>query len=161
WLRLDRQRGAVEAIARRFGLPIELDALAGGLAAGVQQKVEILKALFRGVEVLILDEPTTMLTPQEGDGLFGTLRSLAREGRPIGFISHKIREIEANCDRVTVMRAGQVVATVDRAGISETGLIEMMIGRRLVNPAVDVDRQPAAAGIVVLELVGLSVMASA
>jgi len=131
-LRLDRRRADVEAIARRFGLPVALDIEVGGLAAGVQQKVEILKALHRGVGVLILDEPTTMLTPQEVDGLFATLRSLAEGGVTVVFITHKIREILANCDRVTVMRRGAVVGTVDRDAVTEARLVEMMIGERTV-----------------------------
>ena len=157
WLRLDRHRAAVEAIARRFGLPVALDVPVGGLAAGVQQKVEILKALHRGVGVLILDEPTTMLTPQEVDGLFATLRTLAEGGVTVVFITHKIREILANCDRVTVMRGGAVVATVDGASATEAGLVEMMIGERGV-PTTS-GREPAgvAASTPVLAARGLTV----
>ena len=156
WLRLDRGRAEVEAIARRFGLPVPLDVPVGVLAAGVQQKVEILKALHRGVETLILDEPTTMLTPQEVDGLFATLRALAEGGVTVAFITHKIREILANCDRVTVMRGGQVVATVDRASTSEAQLIEMMIGQRTAAADV-VGRLTAPSGETVLAVQGWSV----
>jgi simple sugar transport system ATP-binding protein len=131
WLRVDRHRRAVDEVARRFGLAVELDAEVRGLAAGVQQKVEILKALYRGVEVLILDEPTTMLTPQEVDVLFGTISAMTDGGVTVVFITHKIREILANCDRVTVMRAGQVVDTLARADAEETRLVELMIGQRL------------------------------
>jgi len=157
-LALARGRTSVESIARRFGLPVALDVPVGGLAAGVQQKVEILKALHRGVDVLVLDEPTTMLTPQEVDGLFATLRTLAERGVTVVFITHKIREIVANCDPVTIMRAGAVVATVDRASASEARLVELMIGARDVPSAA----APGAAGPVaarpVLETRGLTVM---
>jgi len=157
-LRLDRRRADVEAIARRFGLPVALDIEVGGLAAGVQQKVEILKALHRGVGVLILDEPTTMLTPQEVDGLFATLRSLAEGGVTVVFITHKIREILANCDRVTIMRAGAVVATVSRASATEARLVELMIGARDV-PSTDAPGAAApGATPSVLETRGLTVM---
>lgn len=158
WLRLDRGRAAVEAIAGRFGLPVPLDAPVGALAAGVQQKVEILKALHRGVQTLILDEPTTMLTPQEVDGLFATLRSLAAGGVTVAFITHKIREILANCDRVTVMRGGRVVATVDRADASEARLVEMMMGERAASADAGSPRA-AAAGAAVLATRDLTVRA--
>ncbi len=156
-LRLDRRRADVEAIARRFGLPVALDIEVGGLAAGVQQKVEILKALHRGVGVLILDEPTTMLTPQEVDGLFATLRSLAEGGVSVVFITHKIREILANCDRVTVMRRGAVVGTVDRDAVTEARLVEMMIGERTVPTPGQSGERTVRPGGPVLEARGLTV----
>jgi simple sugar transport system ATP-binding protein len=157
WLRLDRRRESVETLARRFGLPVPLDVPVGALAAGVQQKVEILKALHRGVEVLILDEPTTMLTPQEVDGLFATLRALAEGGVTVVFITHKIREIVTNCDRVTVMRDGQVITTLERAAVSPSRLVETMMGQRA--PAEDVPAPHGAAlrGAAVLAVKGLSV----
>ena len=158
WLRLERQRAAVQAIARRFGLPVALDTEVGALAAGVQQKIEILKALHRGVEVLILDEPTTMLTPQEVDGLFATIRTLAAGGVTVVFITHKIREILANCDRVTVMRGGAVVATVERASVSEARLVEMMIGQRGLEADAGAGRSRAADEVLAVH--GLSVAAA-
>ena len=158
WLRPERQREAVNAIARRFALPVPLDVPVWALAAGVQQKVEILKALHRGVEVLILDEPTTMLVPQEVDGLFATIRTLAAGGVTVVFITHKIREILANCDRVTVMRRGAVVATVDRAATSETRLVEMMMGERAVDAGTGDQGRAAAGAATVLEIDGLSVI---
>jgi simple sugar transport system ATP-binding protein len=157
WLRLERRRADVEGIARRFGLPVPLDAPVGALAAGVQQKVEILKALHRGVRVLILDEPTTMLTPQEVDGLFATVRALADGGVTVVFITHKIREILANCDRVTVMRGGAVVATVERARTSEADLVELMMGQRTPAGGVPAGRGGAAGATPVLVARGLSV----
>jgi general nucleoside transport system ATP-binding protein len=156
-LRPDRQRAKVEAIARRFGLPVPLDVPVWALAAGVQQKVEVLKALRRGVQILILDEPTTMLTPQEVDGLFATIRTLAEGGATVVFITHKIRESLANCDRATVMRGGSIVATVDRASASESHLVEMMMGERTVEAGAPVGRDRASAGSTVLEVDRLSV----
>src|SRR6266850_183828 len=132
WLRPERHRKDVEAVAARFGLALDLDTEVRQLAVGVQQKVEILKSAYRGVDILILDEPTTMLTPQEVDTLFGTLRAMADQGLTVVFITHKIREILANCDRVTVMRRGAVVGTVDRDAVTEARLVEMMIGERTV-----------------------------
>lgn len=158
WLRTQRHRAAVEEVARRFGLAVDLDAKVTRLAVGVQQKVEILKALYRGVDVLILDEPTTMLTPQEVDVLFATIRTLAQQGVTVIFITHKIREILANCDRITVMRGGAVVGTLDRAAADEPRLVEMMIGQRLAGAGGD-DRPPARGGPVVLDVRGLWVAA--
>jgi ABC-type uncharacterized transport system ATPase subunit len=159
WLRLERRRESVEAIARRFGLPVPLESPVGALAAGVQQKVEILKALHRGVETLILDEPTTMLTPQEVDGLFATIRSLAEGGVTVVFITHKIREILANCDRVTVMRGGAIVGTVEGASTSEAQLVELMIGQRTLATDVLAAGAAAGAGAPVLAVERLSVAA--
>lgn len=158
WLRTDRHRAAVEEVARRFGLAVDLDAEVRRLAVGVQQKIEILKALYRGVDVLILDEPTTMLTPQEVDVLFATIRSLAERGVTVIFITHKIREILANCDRITVMRGGQVVGTLDRQAAAESRLVELMIGQRLASAA-EGDRRETRGGPVALDVRGLSVAA--
>ena len=160
WLRVDRHRRDVEAVAGRFGLGVDLDAPVRGLAVGVQQRVEVLKALYRGVDILILDEPTTMLTPQEVDALFATIRALADRGVTVIFITHKIREVLNNCDRITVMRAGEVVGRLERAEASEARLVEMMIGQRLAGIG-EADRRPAApaAGLApVLEARGLSVV---
>ena len=158
WLSPERRRADVEGLARRLGFVVDWGTPVRNLAAGVQQKVEILKALYRGVTVLILDEPTTMLTPQEVDGLFATLRVLARDGVSLVFITHKIREILANCDRVTVMSAGLVVGTVERAEADEGRLVEMMIGERLI-PAAEraVNAQARSPAAPVLEANGLVV----
>lgn len=157
-LRTDRHRSAVEAVARRFGLDVPLDLPVKQLAIGVQQKVEILKALYRGVDVLILDEPTTMLTPQEVDVLFATIRTLAAQGVTVIFITHKIREILANCDRITVMRGGQVVGTLAGAAADGTRLVELMIGERLA-PGASGERAGSGGGAAVLEVRGLTVVA--
>lgn len=159
WVRTARHRQHVEAVAHRFGLAVDLEAEVKGLAVGVQQKVEILKALYRGVDILILDEPTTMLTPQEVDALFATIRALANQGVTVIFITHKIREVLNNCDRITVMRGGEVVGTLARAEATEGRLVEMMIGQRLTAVG-EADRAhaPAAGHPPVLEVRGLSVI---
>src|SRR2546428_8600211 len=149
WLRPERHRQAIEILATRFGLAVDLDVEVRRLAVGVQQKVEILRSLYRGIGILILDEPTTMLTPQEVDTLFRTLRAMANQGLTVVFITHKIREILANCDRATVMRGGLRVATLARAEMDEGRLIELMIGERLQGAGVVVH---AASGGAVLEV---------
>ena len=154
WLRPERHRKDVEAVAARFGLALDLDTEVRQLAVGVQQKVEILKSAYRGVDILILDEPTTMLTPQEVDTLFGTLRAMAEQGLTVVFITHKIREILANCDRVTVMRGGLQVATLARAEMDEGRLIELMIGERLQSSS---PIAQASSGDVVLDVRDLAV----
>jgi general nucleoside transport system ATP-binding protein len=153
WLHTDRHRQDVEAVARRFGLVVPLDVPVRDLAVGVQQKIEILKALYRGVEILILDEPTTMLTPQEVDVLFATIRTMAAEGLTVIFITHKIREILTNCDRITVMRAGAVVGTLERAAAGEPILVEMMIGQRLAGVSAGVSPGAGPLALEVRELV--------
>jgi len=136
-IRRARRRAEVDALGARFGLAISLDANVRALPVGVQQKVEILKALYRGARILILDEPTTLLTPQEVDTLFATLREVTAGGVTVVFITHKIREVLAACDRITVMRQGRVVATLPRADADAGRLVELMIGERLPEPAVD------------------------
>lgn len=134
-LRRSALRGQVEALAARYGLAVPLDVPVARLGVGVQQKVEILKALYRGVEILILDEPTTLLTPQEVETLFATLRALTHSGLLVIFITHKIREALAVTDRLTVMRRGRVVATLPTAAADEGRLVELMIGERLPRAA--------------------------
>ena len=111
------------------------------LSLGEQQRVEILKALYREARILILDEPTAVLTPHEAGTLFATLRRMASEGRTVIFISHKLHEVKAVADRVTVLRAGKTVATVDAASATPHSLAALMVGRE-----VDVVRRPAGAG---------------
>lgn len=154
FIRRGRRRAEVEALAARFGLAVDLDASVRSLPVGVQQKVEILKALYRGARILILDEPTTLLTPQEVDRLFATLREVTAGGVTVVFITHKIREVLAACDRITVMRQGRIVATVPRAEAEAGRLVELMIGERLPEPAVDA---PPADPIPLLTVDGLVV----
>lgn len=125
-------RSRAEELMERTGLKVPLDAVVEDLPVGVQQRVEILKALMRDVRILILDEPTSVLTPVETRYLFDVLRSLKEGGITIIFITHKLREVKAVADRVTVMRRGRVVATVDVASVTEADLARMMVGREVV-----------------------------
>ncbi|MGQ0572348.1 MAG: ABC transporter ATP-binding protein [Armatimonadota bacterium] len=144
-----RRREEVATLAQRFGLGVDLDANVASLPVGVQQKVEILKALYRGARILILDEPTTLLTPQEVDTLFATLREVTAQGMTVVFITHKIREVLATSDRSTVMRRGRVVATLDRGAADAGRLVELMIGERLPEAAPDVPPSAGAPALVV------------
>jgi general nucleoside transport system ATP-binding protein len=119
----------VKAISERFGLQVDPDAHVRDLPVGVEQRVEILKALYRNAEILILDEPTAVLTPQETDDLFQVIRSLVAGGKTVVFITHKFREVMQISDRVTVMRDGKVVATKDTRDTNPTELARMMVGR--------------------------------
>jgi simple sugar transport system ATP-binding protein len=134
WQTFSRRRGArdkLERIARQFGLAIEPHARVAQLSVGERQRVEILKALYRGARILILDEPTAVLTPQEAQALFETLRTLVNEGLSIIFISHKLDEVLAVCNRVAVLRQGKLVAVRDASVTSKTELAELMVGRRV------------------------------
>lgn len=130
---IDRQsaRRDIEALARQYGLEVPLDALCGSLPVGLQQRVEILKTLYRRANVLILDEPTAVLTPLETSELFANLRRLAAEGCAVVIITHKLSEVRALCDTVTVMRAGRVVGQADPKAVTEHQLATMMVGKDL------------------------------
>ncbi len=130
-LDLPRQRKEVERLMILYGLVVDLDKKVKNLAIGVQQKVEILKVLFHGAKILILDEPTTMLTPQEVDFLFQTVKMLVQKGLSVVIITHKIKEVLAISDRITVMRRGQVVTTLPTQDASRQHLVELMIGQKL------------------------------
>jgi ABC-type uncharacterized transport system ATPase subunit len=118
----------VDELSRRYGLAVEPRAKIWQLSVGEQQRVEILKALYRDARILILDEPTAVLTPQEADSLFETIRAMAADGRTIIFISHKLREVKAVADRVTVLRRGHSVATVTAAESTPHSLAALMVG---------------------------------
>src|SRR5437762_6843122 len=122
------ERRVVE-LSKRYGLHVDPRARIWQLSLGEQQRVEILKALYREARVLILDEPTAVLTPQEADALFATLREMANEGRTVIFISHKLHEVKAVADRVTVLRGGRTVATVSTEGATPRSLAALMVGR--------------------------------
>ena len=122
----------VREISDRFGLAVEPDARVEDITVGMQQRVEILKALYRGADILILDEPTAVLTPQEADELVGILRSLTAEGTSVIFISHKLREVLEIADRVTVLRRGKYIATQTTEGATEESLARLMVGRDVV-----------------------------
>jgi simple sugar transport system ATP-binding protein len=121
----------VEALAKRYGLDVDPGARIWQLSLGEQQRVEILKALYRDARVLILDEPTAVLTPQEAEVLFKTLRQMAADGRAVIFISHKLNEVTAVSDRVTVLRGGRSIATVATAESTAKTLASLMVGREI------------------------------
>jgi simple sugar transport system ATP-binding protein len=150
-----KARAELERLAREYQLDVDPDALVGELPVGLQQRVEILKALYRGAQILILDEPTAVLTPQEADHLFRILRLWRDQGRTVILITHKLREVMAITDRVTVMRRGSVVDTVDTASTSREALAEMMVGRSVV---LRVPKGPANPGAEVLRVEHLDVV---
>src|SRR5438132_2080153 len=119
----------VAELGKTYGLEVDPRARIWQLSLGEQQRVEILKALYREARILILDEPTAVLTPQEAESLFVTLRTMAAEGRTVVFISHKLHEVKAVADRVTVLRGGRSVATVNAADATSHELAALMVGR--------------------------------
>ena len=125
---LSQEESKLRELCQRFGLEVDLHARVEELPMGARQKVEILKALYRGVEILILDEPTTSLTPQEVDALFQSLRVMVNEGLSIVFITHKLREVLSVCDRISVLRNGKNVLTLRRDEASEEAFIRAMVG---------------------------------
>ena len=124
----DKEEVAIKELCKRFGLEIDLSARIETLPMGTRQKVEILKALYRGVNILILDEPTTNLIPQEVDSLFQTLKVMVKEGLSIVFITHKLREVLSICDRITVLREGKNVISLNRKDASDSTLVRAMVG---------------------------------
>lgn len=127
-----KTRAEIGALSDRYGLGIEFDKKIKEISVGAQQRVEIIKTLWRGSEILILDEPTAVLTDEETAGLFGIIRRLTSEGKSVIFISHKMREVMEISDRIMVLRKGEVVASVKRGEASESELASLMVGRRLV-----------------------------
>jgi general nucleoside transport system ATP-binding protein len=152
---LDQRAAAqrIRALSQQYGLAVEPNALTGNLPVGVQQRVEIIKTLYREATILILDEPTAVLTPQETDELFEIMRSLAKQGKSLIFISHKLKEVMTISDRIIVMRDGRVVGETAPARSSEAELAEMMVGREV---ALVVEKGPASPAEVVLEVTGLT-----
>jgi general nucleoside transport system ATP-binding protein len=152
---LDRAsaRERVLAVSQRYRLPVDPDAEVADLPVGVQQRVEIVKALVREVDLLILDEPTAVLTPQETDELLDVMRGLKESGKSIVFITHKLKEVKAIADRITVVRRGAVVGTA-RPDASEDELASLMVGRTV---KLTVDKAPATPGDPVLSVCDLSV----
>jgi simple sugar transport system ATP-binding protein len=129
----DRMMEDVEKFRAMYKLDVSLGAKIYELPVGVQQRVEILKALYRGADVLILDEPTAVLTPNESEELFNAVRALKEEGKTVIFISHKLKEVLSICDRITVLKRGRVVGTVDAIDSTEESLTEMMVGRKITH----------------------------
>jgi simple sugar transport system ATP-binding protein len=153
-LDMDEARERVSDISRRFGLAVQPDAKIESISVGQQQRVEILKALYRGADILILDEPTAVLTPQEADELFAILRSLQAEGKSIIFISHKLHEVLDIADRITVLRRGKTIETVPREGATEESLAKLMVGREVL---LRVEKRQANPGDVLLRVEDLHV----
>ena len=149
-----KARAALFSLEKEYGLEVNPDAVIEELPVGLQQRVEILKALYRGAEILILDEPTGVLTPAEADHLFRILKQLKEQGKTIVLITHKLREIMAVTDNVSVMRQGTMVATRKTAETSVEELAELMVGRRVL---LRVEKGEAHPGDVVLEVEGLTV----
>lgn len=145
-------RKKLAAMISDYGLVVDPDAMVAELSVGERQRVEILKALYRDARVLILDEPTAVLTPQESERLFATLKSITAKGLAIIFISHKLHEILAVSDRIAVLRRGAIVGTLETATSRREQLAELMVGRTVVRPKLS----PLAAGKPVLELNGVS-----
>jgi ABC-type uncharacterized transport system ATPase subunit len=136
-------RRRVEDLERTFKFAIDPGARVESITVGQQQRVEILKALYRDADILILDEPTAVLTPQEAQELFEILRTLRREGRSIIFISHKLNEVLEIADRITVLRRGKHIATLARSEATETGLARLMVGRDVL---LRIDKAPPSPG---------------
>ncbi len=129
FLDLNALNGQTRQLSEQYGLAVDPESLVEDISVGIQQRVEILKALYRKVNTLILDEPTALLTPQETEDLFLIINNLKRDGKTILFISHKLKEIMEISDRVTVMRDGRVVDTVEKKDTSEVKLARLMVGR--------------------------------
>jgi len=155
FLDLEAAEERVREISQRFGLAVRPEARIDSISVGMQQRVEILKALFRGADILILDEPTAVLTPQEAGELFEIIRSLQAEGKSIIFISHKLGEVLEIADRITVLRRGEAVETLPREGATEEGLARLMVGREVL---LRVDKKPADPGEPLLTVENLRVL---
>ncbi|MEL7344573.1 MAG: ABC transporter ATP-binding protein [Pseudomonadota bacterium] len=149
---LAKARGQLKALAEEYELNVEPDALIQDLSVGHQQRVEILKALYRDAQILILDEPTGVLTPAEADQLFRILARLKEEGKTIILITHKLREIMDATDTVSVMRRGEMTATVKTSETSPEQLAELMVGRKVL---LSIEKKPTTPGKTVLEVENL------
>ena len=147
----------IQEISLRYGLNVDPDAKIEDITVGMQQRVEILKMLYRNADVLILDEPTAVLTPQEAAELMKIMKSLTDEGKSIILITHKLKEIKAVADRCTVIRRGQYIGTVSVAGASAQELAEMMVGRTV---SLTVDKAPIAPGAAALTVDKLTVLSN-
>ncbi len=146
---LARARSHLLQLEEEYGLKVDPDAIIENISVGQQQRVEILKALYRGAEILILDEPTGVLTPKEVDDLFRVLETLRAQGKTIIMITHKLREIMAITDSVSVMRQGEMVATLKTAETNPEEIAELMVGRRVL---LRVEKRPAQPGETLLEV---------
>ncbi len=154
FINMKAARAEIIALSKRYGLEVDPDAVIEDLPVGMQQRVEILKALRKDVKLLILDEPTAVLTPQEIDELLAVVRNLAKSGVGVVLITHKLHEVMAVADRVVVLRGGKLIGTTTPKESDEAGLAQMMVGRSVV---LQVNRTEAKRGGVVLEVKGLEV----
>ena len=154
---LDRKSSAarIRQISKQYGLEVDPEAYIKDLPVGIQQRVEIIKLLYRNADILILDEPTAVLTPQEADELFKIMRSLAAQGKSIIFITHKLKEVLAVADRINVLRLGKVVGAADPKTATETQLASMMVGRSV---ELTVHKEEAKPGEVILQIKDLRVL---
>lgn len=152
---IDRKkaRAEVEDLSKRYGLQVDPDAYIANISVGMQQRVEILKALYRGADILIFDEPTAVLTPQEIDEFIEIVNNLADQGKSIIIITHKLKEIKAMADRCTVIRRGKKIATVDVEDTSTEDLAQMMVGRQV---ELTMDKEEKEPGDLVLEIKDLT-----
>ncbi|HKB95957.1 MAG TPA: ATP-binding cassette domain-containing protein, partial [Rhizomicrobium sp.] len=154
---LDRKAASdrIRQISEQYGLRVDPMAYVKDLPVGLQQRVEIIKLLYRHADILILDEPTAVLTPQEADELFKVMRSLVQQGKSIIFITHKLREVLAVADHINVLRLGKVVGSADPKTATQTELASLMVGRSV---ELKVNRTPAKPGAAVLGVRDLRVL---
>ena len=131
FIKKDELRKEIMELSEKYGLEVELDKTVSEISVGAQQRVEILKALYRGAKLLILDEPTAALTDQEVEGLFAIIRRLTGENKSVIFISHKMREVMAISDRITILRAGETIETLRREDTNAAQLANLMIGHEM------------------------------
>jgi len=150
----DAAENRVREISTRFGLAVDPRAVVQDITVGQQQRVEILKALYRGADVLVLDEPTAVLTPQEAHELFAIITSLTDQGKSIVFISHKLNEVTEIADRITVLRRGRKIETLPAAGATEEALARLMVGREVL---LRVEKEPGIPGEPLLRVEGVTV----
>jgi ABC-type uncharacterized transport system ATPase subunit len=155
FLDLASAESRVRELSSQYGLTVRPEAKVASISVGMQQRAEILKALYRGAEILILDEPTAVLTPQEASELFTIIRSLQEGGKSIIFISHKLNEVLEIADRITVLRQGKKIDTVPREGATREGLARLMVGREVV---LSVEKPAAEPGEALLEVEDLVVV---
>ncbi|GAI43744.1 unnamed protein product, partial [marine sediment metagenome] len=139
----------VEELSKSMGFKIDAKAKIENISVGIQQRVEIIKVLYRGAEILVMDEPTAVLTPQEVEELFGILRSLKKQGKTIVFITHKLNEVKALSDRVTVMRRGKVVGVKNTKDTNQEEIASMMVGRKVI---FEIEKEPLNLGKTALKV---------
>jgi simple sugar transport system ATP-binding protein len=151
-LTLSKAIDKIKSLSDEYGLDVDPNAKVKDIPVGMQQRVEILKALYRDAEILILDEPTAVLTPQEVKGLYKIMNTLTEQGKSIIFITHKLKEVLTVSDRITVLRKGKSIGTVNTAETSETELAEMMVGRKVI---LKVEKKPAKFGATKVEVKNL------